>query len=174
MDRLLDVGLPGLIFIALCVWLIRKVARAARTESDLEGQRLSGALADELQAARARAAASGRPALSVVPQDGPPLPPRAVPPMEGADVSGADPGHLPLVEALAAEREQQARAQQLPLGPTDVPRRIEVLWVRSNVTHVAWCERRRPATQAAAGMTRDVICVAQIERGAVKERWFFG
>ena len=52
MDRLLDLGVPGLIFVGLCLWLVRKVIKAARTEGDLEGERLQGALAEELSAAR--------------------------------------------------------------------------------------------------------------------------
>jgi hypothetical protein len=87
-------------------------------------------------------------------------------------VSGADPAHLPLVAELVAEREQTTRAQQK--GPSDVLRRVEVLWVRSNHSHAVWCERRHAATRAAAAMTRDVICVAMIDRGRVTERWFFG
>jgi hypothetical protein len=73
---------------------------------------------------------------------------------------------------MVAEREKTARAQYK--GPSDVPRRIEVLWARSNATHAVWCERRHAATLAARAMTRDVICVALIERGRVTERWFFG
>jgi hypothetical protein len=159
------------------------VAKAARTEADLEGEgaRLQGALAEELQAARARAASAGKPALAVVTPapaiappgpDAPPPPPPKIPPMEGADTTHADATHLPLVQAMAEERDQQMRASHK--GPTDVLRRVEVLWVRSNATHVVWCERRVPATQALASLTRDVILVAQIERGLVKERWNFG
>jgi len=44
LDLLLDLGLPGVVFLGLCAWLIRKAARAARTEADLEGERLQGAL----------------------------------------------------------------------------------------------------------------------------------
>ena len=72
---------------------------------------------------------------------------------------------------MAREREQLLRAQ---VGPTDPERRVEVLWVRSNATHAVWCERRRATTSAAGGTTREVICVARIEDGAVMERWSFG
>jgi hypothetical protein len=61
-----DLGLPGLVFVGLLVWLVRKVARAARTERDLESDRLTGAFAEELQAAKLRAAATQQ-RLSVVP-----------------------------------------------------------------------------------------------------------
>src|SRR3954471_10734697 len=98
MDRLVDFGLPGLVFLALVIWLVRKVARAARTESDLEGDRLSGALADELQAAKDLAAASQRgPRLvTPVPEPGPPVARSG--PLQGADLRGAKAEHLPVVE----------------------------------------------------------------------------
>ncbi|MGZ6143517.1 MAG: hypothetical protein ACXWLM_09265, partial [Myxococcales bacterium] len=64
----LAVWLPGLVFVGLAVWLVRKIWRAARTEGDLEDERLEGALADELRAARQRAAglAPPPPPLAVV------------------------------------------------------------------------------------------------------------
>ena len=177
MSWFFDLGLAGLVFIGLCVWLVRKVAKAAGTEGDLEAERLRSALAGEL-----------RKAEPVQEQDqdqdhdddhvrdlhpDPDLHPHPVPDsLSGADLRGADPAHLPLIAPLVAEREQSARAQHQ--GPSDVPRRIEVLWVRSNATHAVWCERRHAATLAARAMTRDVICVALIERGKVTERWFFG
>ncbi len=172
LDRFLDIGLPGLVFLGLCTWLIRKAMKAARTERDLEEERLEGTFAEELRAARARAAASLRPNLVAV---APPEPEAAEAPppdpLAAADVREADPAHLPLVAGMVRERELLLRAQ---VGPTDVERRVEVLWVRSNATHAVWCERRHAATPSARGMTRDVICVAQIEDGAVVERWSFG
>ena len=113
LDLLLDLGLPGLVFLGICVWLIRKAARAARTEADLEGERLQGALAEELRAARARAEQSQRPGLAAVRT-------ADVDPLAGADVHEADPVHLAVV-ARSAEG--------------------AVLWVRSNETHAVWCER---------------------------------
>ena len=181
---------------------MRKVVRAARTESDLEGDRLQGALAEELQAGR-RVAGGQRPALAAVPDPlrpsstqsaapdwlAPPVsvappaivaPPAARPsaaplppqtpgePLAGTDVREADPEHLPLISALVLERETQLRAQQ----PGAQDRSIDVLWVRSNATHAVWLERRRAGS--AAARPREVICVAQIDRGRVGERWFFG
>jgi hypothetical protein len=169
LDLLLDLGLPGLVFLGLCVWLIRKAARAARTEGDLEGERLQGSLADELSAGRARAAASQQPNLSALPDISVDPNPN---PLSGANLEAADPAHLPLISALVADRESQLRSQNT--GPSDVPRRIEVLWVRSTATHAAWCERRHAATFAARAMTRDVICVAHIDRGLVVDRWSYG
>ena len=171
MDLLIDLGLPALVFFGFCAWLIRKAVRAVRIESALEEQRLEGALAEELKAARARAAFTPRPKIIAVgepqPDPGPILDPLAA-----ADLRGADPAHLPLIVEMARDREMQLRAQHI--GGSDVARRVEVLWVRSNESHAVWCERRHAATVAARALTRDVICVAHIERGAVVERWFFG
>ena len=148
LDLLLDLGLPGVVFLALCVWLVRRVVRAARTERELEAQRLEGAFAEELRAARARAEAAQHPALAAVP------PPE---PVREADARGAAPAHVRLVEELVR--------QAVPAGGA----KVEVLWIRSNAAHVAWCERRT----AAEGTVRDVICVARVDQGAVVERWSF-
>ena len=168
MDRLVDFGLPGLVFLALLIWLIRKAARAARTESDLEGERLSGAFADELRAARELAAAAQKGPRLVKPQPEPPVP---AGPLDGADTRGASEEHLQLIEALVREREAALRSAET--GESDVPRRVELLWARSTANHAVWCERRHAATQAAAAMTRDVICVARVEDGKAAERWSY-
>ncbi len=200
MSWFFDLGLAGLVFIGLCVWLIRKVAKAAGTEGDLEAERLQRALADELSLARSKATAAATPTTTPTTtakatattnqnQNANKRENEAANQNEQehenvlgqqeqenifarADLTAAAPAHLPLISDLVAEREQSARAQHK--GPTDVPRRIEVLWVRSTATHAVWCERRHAATLAARAMTRDVICVALIERGRVTERWSFG
>jgi hypothetical protein len=219
---LVDLGLPGLLFIGILAWLVRKVARAARTEGDLEEGRLQGALAEELRLAKERAALSQRPPLAAVPNptetststststatatanstansiataiatpiatptatatpiatSSPtsiaaqpalktPTPPSSGP-LAGADLTSANTAHLPLIAEMVAERETQLRSQHAGAEH----RRIEVLWVRSNDTHCAWCERRHPASTSARA--RDVICVALIERGKVIDRWSFG
>jgi len=153
MDMLVDLGLPGLVFLGLSFWLVRKVARAARTERDLEGERLEGALAEELREGKARAAGTARapeatqPRLAVVTE----APPEA---LRGADLRGADLEHVTLVaEMIRAEGEPRA----------------EVLWVRSNRAHAVWCERRRNGAAV-----REVIRVVRIEGGTVVERWSFG
>jgi uncharacterized membrane protein len=134
LDLLLDLGLPGIVFLGLCFWLVRRTVRAARTERDLERQ---------------------RPQLAAVAA----APPR--PPVPSADVRGANPAHVRIVEEIAREA-----AQGSPAGaPT-----VEVLWIRSNASHAVWCERRTPG----GGTVREVICVARIESGAVVERWSFG
>src|SRR5438445_12286282 len=43
-DALRDLWGPGLVFLALCGWLVRRALRAARNESILEDQRLRDAL----------------------------------------------------------------------------------------------------------------------------------
>jgi hypothetical protein len=143
---LLELGLPGLVFLALCIWLIRKALKAARTEGDLEQERLTGALADELRAARARAAlaSAGKPLLAPAP----PAQDERRDPLVGADLRGANPEHVRLV--LELERDKD----------------VEVAWVRSSSTHVAWCERQLPRESL-----REVICVARVENGALLERW---
>ena len=141
----LAVWLPGLVFVGLCVWLLRKLVKAARTESNLEAERLQATFSGTL---------SG---------DARQVSPDFVPPH-------AD--HRAIVEQLVDEREQQIRLQHV--GPVDVRKRVELLWVHSTPSHAVWCERRHAATAAASAMTRDVICVAQIEKGKVVERWFFG
>ena len=55
--------------------------------------------------------------------------------------------HRALVERLVEEREQQIRAHHV--GPSDVTRRVELLWVHSTPTFAVWCERRHAATLAA-------------------------
>jgi hypothetical protein len=155
LDLLLDLGLPGIVFLALCFWLVRRAVRAARTERDLEGERLQGAFAEELRAARARAEAVQRPQLTAVeavaPRD----------PAAAADVRGAHPAHVRIVEEIAREG-----ARGNPVGTAAV----ELLWIRSNASHAVWCERHT----ATSGTMREVICVARIESGAVVERWSFG
>jgi hypothetical protein len=195
MDRVLDFGLPGLVFLVLVIWLVRKVVRAARTERDLEGERLTGAFADELRAGKALASAHRAPHLvKSEPEDAttaseiastpphaasPPVVPLAphlvtsasqqpLRPLDGADVEGALPEHLRIVNALAREREATMLETE-----GDVDRRLEVLWVKSTATHVVWCERRHPATRAAAGMVREVVCVARIADGKAVERWTY-
>src|SRR5207248_7215572 len=66
LDLLLDLGLPGIVFLALCAWLVRRALRAALTERDLERDRLQGGLAEELRAGRARAEAAQRPRPTAV------------------------------------------------------------------------------------------------------------
>ena len=193
MDILRDLWGPGLIFLVLCIWLVRKAIKAARNESDLEGERLAGTLAEELQRGRDVARASQRPQLAAVPLPDLVLPeepadatapPAAVPtnasPAEAAgvaaraalgdaDTAAATAEHVALVTSLIAEREGALHA----VGPARARACIQVLWVRSASGHVAWCERRH-AAPAEATLVRDVLCVARVENGKLSQRWTFG
>lgn len=197
LDFLRDLIGPGLVFLALCFWLVRKALKAARTESELEGERLKGAFAEELQRGRELARARQKPRLQAVPTPpsgvarpalpsgvaavAPPEPaspwfrppePTAPPlpgALAGADAADVPPGLLALVAALAEERELAL----LALTPLAARRRLEVLWVRAAADHVVWCERRHPAV-AEATLVRDVICVVKVQDGKAAERWTFG
>jgi hypothetical protein len=136
-DALRDLWGPGLVFLAVCAWIVRRALRAARNESILEEQRLRGELGPEPEPAPAR------PIL------------RAPPQLSGADVHGALQEHLDVLAGLQAGREAAAGA-----------RGVQVVWVRSTVTHVAWCERR--------GGQREVINVAQVDGGKIVARWQYG
>jgi hypothetical protein len=144
-EALRDLWGPGLVFIALCGWLVRRALRAARNESILEEQRLRQAIGD-LADVPAPAGTGAPP---------PPLRPAPTDPLSGADVRGSSEEHLDTVARLVRDREGIAGS-----------RHAEVLWVRSTATHVVWAERRAPQ--------RDVICVAQIDAGKIVARWQFG
>jgi hypothetical protein len=155
-DALRDLWGPGLVFIALCGWLVRRALRAARNESILEEQRLRDALGPQLNPPSPSNSASASPSPSTsTPTSTSPPPLRVPPQLFRADVRGALQEHLDLVARLQEERQSAAGAN-----------RIEVVWVRSNPTHVAWAEAR-PGN-------REVICVAQVDGGTVVARWQFG
>jgi hypothetical protein len=184
LDQLFSLLGPGLGLILIAVWLVRKLARAARNERDLEENRLRGVLAEELALARARAKESmKRPALSAVPDEGAAETPSATAvatpiatamrtpvggALSGADVASARPEHLAALVALLAERSEALR-----LAGTPDARPVEIVWVRSTESHVAWCERSHPRNPAAASV-REVICVAQVEGGKIIARSSFG
>jgi hypothetical protein len=144
LDALRDLWGPGLVFLALCIWLIRRVMRAARNESVLEEERLRAFAAEATPPPAA-------PRLAPVP------PERARGVLDGADVRDADPEH---VDALAAD------LQRSPVLPQP-----EIPWIRSAGSHVAWCERRHASPGAPV---REVICVAEVQEGKLVGRWQFG
>ena len=167
MDRLADFLGPGLVFLVIAAWLVRKVVKAAGTEHELEAEqeRHAGALQAQLPDLFAR------PVLLVPPTRGEAAAPLAAPaadPLAGADLSAADPEHIAVVRGLVEGR----------LGLPGAAR-IEVLWVRSVGQHAAWCERRQPSQVLAAGLAppalvREVLCVAQLAGGKVIARSTFG
>src|SRR5216683_1774899 len=129
-DALRDLWGPGLVFLALCAWLVRRALRAARNEAILEEQRLrefaNGTLTSDAPSP------STSPSTSTLPSTSTPTSPLRVPlQLFRADVRGASQEHLDVLARLLAEREAAAGAK-----------RVDVLWVRSNPTHVAWAEMR--------------------------------
>ncbi|HEX9575259.1 MAG TPA: hypothetical protein VF994_14275 [Myxococcales bacterium] len=154
-DALRDLWGPGLVFLALCGWLVRRAFRAARNESILEEQRLRDAFGKVGMGDDTTSTSTSTSTSAPTPTPAPPSPVRVPPQLFRADVRGALQEHLDVVARLQAEREAAT-------GGT----RPDVLWVRSNPTHVAWAELR-PGN-------REVICVAQIDDGAVVARWQFG
>ena len=164
-DALRDLWGPGLVFLALCGWLVRRALRAARNESILEEQRLRDAfgqvgMGDDTTSTSTSTSAptstsTSTPTPTSTPTSTSPPPLRVPPQLFRADVRGASQEHLDVVARLQEERQAAAGGK-----------RIDVLWVRSNPTHVAWAEMR-PGN-------REVICVAQIDAGSVVARWQFG
>src|SRR5712692_9541608 len=158
-DALRDLWGPGLVFLALCGWLVRRALRAARNESILEEPSLRDAFGKDGMGHDTAPTATPTPTPTPTPTSTPtstsPPPLRVPPQLFRADVRGASQEHLDVVARLQEERQAAAGGK-----------RIDVLWVRSNPTHVAWAEMR-PGN-------REVICVAQIDAGSVVARWQFG
>src|SRR6266852_5203317 len=151
-DALRDLWGPGLVFLALCAWLVRRALRAARNEAILEEQRLrefaNGTLTSDAPSPSTSPSTSTLPSPSTLPSTSTstststlpsPSPSTSTPtsplrvPLQlfRADVRGASQEHLDVLARLLAEREAAAGAK-----------RVDVLWVRSNPTHVAWAEMR--------------------------------
>ena len=89
LEALRDLWGPGLVFVVLCAWLVRRAMRAARNESILEEQRLRETLDAEL------------PHIAPAPPEARPQIVRVPPELSGADVRGASQEHL---DALVHER----------------------------------------------------------------------
>jgi len=158
-DALRDLWGPGLVFLALCIWLVRRALRAARNEAILEEQRMRDFSESTLNqtdvTVTPTVTATPTPTTTATPTPTATGPVRVPPQLFRADVRSASQEHLDVLAKLVAEREATAGAKS-----------AEVLWVRSNPTHVAWAEMR-PGN-------REVICVAQIDSGKVVARWQFG
>lgn len=151
MNALGAAWLPGLVFFLLSVWLVRKVIKAARTERDLEEQRLAAALGADVEALRARSSppAAAGPSRAIVP---------------GADAAPCRPEHLAVIGKLLAGSR----------GPGD-PGGVEVVWARSAGEYAAWCERRWPSGPVAtAEPAREILCVALVRDGKLVSRWGYG
>jgi len=178
---------PGLVFLLVIVWLIRRVIRAARTESQLEEQRLREWMKAEvaqLQSSKAEprlmrvppaaerekatAAAQQAAALSPPPQDAAPVAP---PPQLEATPAQGPPVVIPddMNGVTTAELNVIRQLLRADGGGTVQPR---VLWIRSTGSHIAFCERREPTPPSA--LVRDVITVVKIADGKVVRKWQFG
>ena len=164
LDVLRDLWGPGLVFLFLVFWLVRKAWKAARTEGELEHEReyyAAQALRDRERAASespassdAISSAGGAIASGGASSSG--SRPRAVPdvsedPLAGADLSHARADHVAAVTALLLA--------ETPRPP------VEILWVRSLGPHAAWLEK------GLAGSQR--LRVAKVEAGTIVERWTF-
>jgi hypothetical protein len=175
---------PGLVFLFVIVWLIRRVIRAARTESQLEEERLREWMKGEvaqLQSSKAEPrlmrvppAAEREKTLAAARQAAVPSPPpqdvASAPPVEGMLEQGP-PVVLPDDRNGVTESELDVIRPLLRAdgGGAVQPR---VLWVRSTGSHIAFCERREPTPPST--LVRDVITVVKIVGGKVVGKWQFG
>jgi len=186
----------GLVFLFVIVWLIRRVIRAARTESQLEEERLREWMkgeAAQLQSSKAEprlmrvppaaerektlAAARQAAVPSPPPQDEAPVAP--APPVEGAlappppvdgTLAQGPPVVLPDDTNGVTESELDVIRPLLRADGGAVQPRV--LWVRSTGSHIAFCERREPTPPST--LVRDVITVVKIVGGKVVGKWQFG
>jgi hypothetical protein len=173
---------PGLVFLVFIIWLIRRVIRAARTESQLEEERLREWMkgeVDQLQSSKAEPrlmrvppAAERRKALAL--RDRPAVP-SAVPGTESL-ISFPEPGaDAPASGAFDRTGVTEAELELVrPLFGSDIAAAAppRVLWVRSTVSHIVFCERLDAQPSPAA--PRDVITVVKVADGAVVGKWQFG
>jgi hypothetical protein len=166
MDALGILWGPGLVFVGLAVWLVRKAWKASRIERDLEEERLVRALGFDRAALEAKALAQGAQAAPKLES----VPAKAMGSRTGfrdslatADVTSCAPEHLEAIGALLDARERSGTAA-----------RPEVLWARSAGMHAVWCERRPPSPPGSPGSAREVLCIAQLHDGKVVRSWSHG
>ena len=179
---------PGLVFLLVIIWLIRRVIRAARTESQLEEERLREWMKNEvaqLQASKAeprlmrvpsalereKALAGARSAVAPsLSGDG----------RDSAPQTAGTSAQAPAAQGTAIvvpDDAQGVTAAELdairPLFRRDsagTPPRV--LWIRSTGSHIAFCERREALPPST--IVRDVITVVKIAGGKVVGKWQFG
>ena len=166
---------PGLVFLVAIVWIIRRVIRAARTESRLEEERLRDWMKGEVaqlqstkaeprlmrvppRSEREKSRAARKPAVpEAVPGTETIVPMEEVRPSGIADRTGVTETELDIVR---------------PLFQSDGATGPRVLWVRSTGSHIAFCERR-DATPPSK-LARDVITIVKVVEGKVVGKWQFG
>jgi hypothetical protein len=167
MDALGILWGPGLVFVGLAVWVVRKAWKASRIERDLEEERLARALGFDSAALEAKTLAEAvgaraAPKLESVPAKAEGSRARFRGSLAAADVSSCAPEHLEAIGALLDGRARSTAA------------RPEVLWARSAGAHAVWCERRPPAPSGPPGPAREVLCIAQVRDGKVVRSWSHG
>ncbi|MFL5370953.1 MAG: hypothetical protein ACJ78Z_12230 [Myxococcales bacterium] len=172
---------PGVVFLLVLIWLIRRVIRAARTESQLEEERLREWMKAEvaqLQSSKAEprlmrvpTAAEREKTLAAARQAVAPsaeTTPVAPPPLEGTLAQGPPIVVPDDVNGVTASELDVIR----PLFRADGALQPRILWVRSTGSHIAFCERRDPTPPST--LVRDVITVVKIAGGKVVGKWQFG
>ena len=172
---------PGVVFLLVLIWLIRRVIRAARTESHLEEERLREWMKAEvaqMQSSKAEPrlmrvppAAEREKTLAAARQPVAPsaeTTPVAPPPLEGTLAQGPPIVVPDDVNGVTASELDVIR----PLFRGDGALQPRVLWVRSTGSHIAFCERRDPTPPST--LVRDVITVVKIAGGKVVGKWQFG
>ena len=166
---------PGLVFLVVIVWLIRRVIRAARTESRLEEERLREWMKGEVAQLQSTKA---EPRLMRVP----PAAERekavaARAPVAAEAVPGTE-SIVPMQEARTPDIGDRTGVTETeldivrPLFRSDGLAAPKVLWVRSIGTHIAFCERRDAPPPSK--LARDVITIVKIAGGKVVGKWRFG
>jgi hypothetical protein len=172
---------PGVVFLLVLIWLIRRVIRAARTESQLEEERLREWMKAEvaqMQSSKAEPrlmrvppAAEREKTLAAARQPVAPsaeTTPVAPPPLEGTLAQGPPIVVPDDMNGVTASELDAIR----PLFRTDGALQPRVLWVRSTGSHIAFCERRDPTPPST--LVREVITIVKIVGGKVVGKWQFG
>jgi len=144
---------PGLVFLVILIWLLRRVVRAARTESRMEEERLREWMKGEVAQLQSTKA---EPRLMRVP------PPAEREKRTEARTAGVGD------RTGVTEREMDLVR---PLFQSTGPSGAKVLWVRSTGSHIAFCERRDEPPPSKLG--RDVITVVKVVDGKVAGKWEF-
>jgi hypothetical protein len=167
---------PGLVFLVVIVWLIRRLIRAARTESRLEEERLREWMKSEVAQLQST---KGEPRLMRVP-------PAAEREKTLAVRAAAPPQAVPGPETIVPMQEERSPAPAIGdrTGVTETELAIvrplfhgdgtppKVLWVRSIGSHIAFCERREAAPPST--VARDVITIVKVAGEKVVGKWQFG
>jgi hypothetical protein len=162
---------PGVVFLVILIWLLRRVIRAARTESRLEEERLREWMKGEVAQLQETKA---EPRLMRVP-------PQVEREKQTAARARAVPGTESIVtmpEARSADIGDRTGVTETelaivrPLFQSDGPGGPKVLWARSTGSHIAFCERREAPPPSKMG--RDVITIVKVVEGKVVGKWQFG